>query len=85
MQSSPGPPCVGGAALKAPAPPTGAAPFTGNDPWGAAPTEALGAEPFTGGNAELVGAWPGSGAGKPCAWAPAAPKVTMAAVIGTIK
>jgi hypothetical protein len=64
MQSSPGPACVGGAALKAPAPPMGAAPFTGNEDCGAAPTEAVGAEPFTGGKAELLAAWFGSGAGK---------------------
>ncbi|MFK4386030.1 hypothetical protein ABIA40_005438 [Bradyrhizobium sp. USDA 223] len=91
MQSSPGPACVGGAALKAPAPPIGAAPFTGKDDCGAVPTEAVGAEPLTGGNGELAAAWLGSGAGNalcadaPTALMPTKAVATMAAVIGTIK
>src|SRR5215471_9537259 len=52
MQSSPGPAWVGGAALKAPPPPSGAAPFVGKEDCGAVPTEAVGAEPLTGGKAE---------------------------------
>src|SRR5215467_13675561 len=69
--SPPPPPAPGGgpAGRCNPAPEIGAAPPVGNGLDGA-PTDAVGAAPLTGGNGEalLLEAWPGSGAGNaPCA------------------